>query len=285
MPEGPLDAALDELYASDPGDFVATRKRLATDLRAAGDTGGAKELQAARRPSTAAWALNQLARREADLVDELLERSSELQAAQTRAGSGPPETLREAMRAHRTALDQATAAALAILGDRANDGFRSEIVSTLRSASAEADTGGLLRAGRLIREAEFQGFPEATGLTLVPQPADVKPRAAAKPETRDPKRSADTAAKRSEAAAAAEAARAARERQTRHKANVAARKVAMRKAEAAEANAARAQARVEQLHNELDLAERAWAAARERNRVATDDVARLDAAIEADSES
>ena len=158
-------------------------------------------------------------------------------------------------------------------------------MSTLRSASADDDTGRLLRAGRLIREAEFQGFPDATGLTLVPQPADAKPRAVSKPEKPDTKRSGDTAARRSEDAAAAEAARAAREQQTRRKANVAARKVAIRKAEAAEANATRAQARVEQLHNELDLAERSWEAARERSRAATDDVARLDAAIEVDSES
>src|SRR6476660_475911 len=57
------DAALDELYGVEPSAFVATRKKLAADLRAAGDKDGARALLAARRPSTAAWALNQLARR------------------------------------------------------------------------------------------------------------------------------------------------------------------------------------------------------------------------------
>ena len=225
MPESPLAAALDELYGCDPGEFVAARKRLAADLRTAGEKDAAKELLAARRPSTAAWALNQVVRRQPDVVEALLDRSSELQAAQTRAISGKPEALRDAMRAHRKALDDATAAALAILGDRANDAFRSEIVSTLRAASVDDDTGRLLRTGRLTREAEFQGFPDATGLTLVPQPAEPKPRTRRKPEKDDP-----GAAKRSEAAEVAQAeALVERERQARTKANLAARKVALRK--------------------------------------------------------
>jgi hypothetical protein len=57
-PEPSLEAALDELYGSDPTEFVAIRKRLASSLAAAGDTAAAKELRGARRPSTSAWALN-----------------------------------------------------------------------------------------------------------------------------------------------------------------------------------------------------------------------------------
>lgn len=279
MPESPLAAALDELYGSDPGEFVAARKRLAADLRTAGEKDAAKELLAARRPSTAAWALNQVARRQPDVVEALLDRSSELQAAQTRAISGKPEALRDAMRAHRKALDDATVATLAFLGDRANDAFRSEIVSTLRAASVDDDTGRLLRTGRLTREAEFQGFPDATGLTLVPQPGESKPRTRRKPEKDDP-----GAGKRSEAAEVAQAeALVERERQARTKANLAATKVALRKAEAADALATRAEARVEQLRNELDLAQRALEAALDRRQAATDDVARLDAAMDDDT--
>jgi len=37
VPGDLLEAALDELYADDPSEFVATRKRLIADLRAAGD--------------------------------------------------------------------------------------------------------------------------------------------------------------------------------------------------------------------------------------------------------
>src|SRR5215212_7080161 len=127
MSDGSVDAALDELYGVDPSEFVAVRKRLSATLRAAGDKDAAKELLAARRPSTSAWALNQVARNEPALVESLLDASRALFAAQTR-GSNKPDVLREAIRAHREAIDAATDAALGVLGERANDKFRSEIV-------------------------------------------------------------------------------------------------------------------------------------------------------------
>ena len=47
MSEPSLDGAFDELYGGDPSEFVATRKRLAAELRGRGDKTGAKELQGA----------------------------------------------------------------------------------------------------------------------------------------------------------------------------------------------------------------------------------------------
>src|SRR5258708_32203342 len=167
MPDGPLEDSLDELYASDPSAFVATRKRLSAALRDAGDKAGGKVLQGARRPSTSAWALNQIARREPELLESLLEARRALYAAQTRR-TNKAEALRDAIRAHRDALDAATDAAIAVLGSRANDAFRGEIVSTLRAVSTDEEIERQLQVGRLIREASSSGFPDAAGLTLVP---------------------------------------------------------------------------------------------------------------------
>ena len=135
MPDGPLEAALDELYGTEPSEFVAVRKRLATALREGGDKAGANVLQAARRPSTSAWALNQLARREPDVVESLLDASRALYAAQTR-GSNQPDVLRDAIRSHREALDAATDSATAVLGPRATDAFRNEIVENAPEIAA-----------------------------------------------------------------------------------------------------------------------------------------------------
>src|SRR4249920_711134 len=110
-----LEAALDELYGVDPSEFVAERKRLAADLRTAGEKDAAKTLQAARRPTTAAWALNQLSRHEPALVESFLEAGRELQAAQMGARAGGREAIRDATRAHRAALAAATDAAMATL--------------------------------------------------------------------------------------------------------------------------------------------------------------------------
>jgi hypothetical protein len=182
MADRATDEALDELYGADPSEFVALRKRSAADLRRAGDKEGAKQLGEARRPSTSAWALNQLARRRPELIEQLLERSRELQSAQTRALVGDRDAMRDSIRAHRATLEETTRAALAILGARSSDAFRNEIVNTLRSASIDDEVGRVLQRGRLIREVDASaGFPHAAGLTVTALP-DRTERARKTPE-------------------------------------------------------------------------------------------------------
>ena len=94
--------------------------------------------------------INQLVRSDPQLVAVLLERSADLVAAQTRALSGRPEAMRVAMRVHRDALDATTDAALEILGQRSNDAFRGEIVST-RGRTAEETQRFSARTGDLIK--------------------------------------------------------------------------------------------------------------------------------------
>ena len=260
MPDGPVEDALDELYAADPSEFVATRKRLAATVREVGDKAGARIVQAARRPSTSAWALNQLARREPQLVEGLLDTSNALYAAQTR-GSNKPEVLRDAIRTHRDALDAATDAALAVLGERANDGFRGEIVSTLRAVSTSEEIERQLRTGRLVREASASGFPDAAGLTLVPDLRDSKPREKPKGPKRAPTR--PERSQTDDAAAEAE-----REREARRRADVEAKETARKDAEIAAADADRAEALVVELEDQLKAARRELTEARVRSRKA-----------------
>jgi hypothetical protein len=266
MPERALDDALDELYGVDPSEFVAARKRLSASLRSAGDKGAAKELQAARRPSTSAWALNQVARRQPELVESLLDASRALFAAQTR-GSNKPDVLRDAIREHREAIDAAADAALAILGDRSNDKFRSEIVSTLRAVSTDEVVSEQIRTGRIVREASASGFPDAAGLTLVPDlPA---PKAKARGKAKPPKGATRADASRADNPDADDkAAEAARAREEKRRADLALKEAARRDAEAAEVEADRAQARVDELQDALETARRELRTARERSRKA-----------------
>jgi hypothetical protein len=263
MPDTVLDAALDELYGVDPSEFVAARKRLSASLRSAGDKDAAKELLAARRPSTSAWALNQVARRRPELVENLLDASRALFAAQTR-GSNKPDVLRDAIRAHRDAIDAAADAALAVLGDRSNDKFRGEIVSTLRAVSTDESVSEELRTGRVVREASASGFPDAAGLTLVPDLPAPKPK-----KLSDKAKPAKGAARADASHAAADkAAEAARAREEKRRADVALKETARQDAEAAEAEADRAQARVDELQAALEAARRELRTARERSRKA-----------------
>ena len=247
----PLEAALDQLYAADAGEFVPVRKQLTSDLRAA------------------AWALNQLVRRNAQIVDDLLERSRELRVAQTGPAAGDREALRDAIRTHREALDTATDAALAVLGARANDTFRSEIVSTLPGAVLKLTAGEELRLGRIVREvAPSSGFPEVTGLTLVPSSPD--PEAATRRKATKRESARDLVATYHEARVRTTAA-------ARHKADLALRDAALERAADAEVEVTKGAAKVEQLEAALDDARRELRAARALQKKAREEATRLSA--------
>jgi hypothetical protein len=262
-----IEAALDELYRVDPAQFVETRKRLAADLRGAGEKDAAKALLAARRPTVAAWALNQLSRRRPEIVAELLARSRELEAAQVGALTGSREGMRDATRAQRRALADATEAALAALGDRATDGFRTQILSTLHAAAADEEVGELLRRGRLVREVSGpSGFPDGPNLTLVPDLDRPVAPAPSKAKKAPPPASAPSGAVANETAAVAQRPRVEREQERERAAlELAQRRIAEADAAAAaaqeaavvaEAAAVEARRRVVQLHEDLEGARR-----------------------------
>ncbi len=168
----PADAsAIDDLYALPHDGFVAARDALAKALRAAGQREDAARVRQLRRPGVAAWALNQVARRDTEAVAALVAAGAELQAAQEGAitsGAGAP--LRQALERRRTLTRQLTDAARDVLVEagRAPDGYRDEIASTLDAASLDAELGAELAAGRLTQTADgsagFDAFAASAAL-------------------------------------------------------------------------------------------------------------------------
>lgn len=268
----PLEAALDELYGVDASEFVPVRKRLAGELRSSGDAAAAKTLLAARRPTTAAWALNQLARREPARVDAFLECSQDLEAAQLGELEGGRDAIRTATRAQRDALAAVTDAALAALGDRATEAYRSQIQATLQAAGADPSVGEQLRRGRFVRELSgATGFSGFGGLSLVPDlEPSVEPKSKSKPSAAPKSKSKPDRAPKPDRAASEAAARAAEaerrrvERERAAGAEAAQRLVAAEheaqgaqdEADLAEAAAAEIHARIDELTRDLDAARR-----------------------------
>ena len=144
--------ATDELYGVDPADFVAARNQLVRRLKAAGDRALADEVGKLRRPTPAAWAVNQLVRRDRRAVDELVRRGEELRTAQDRALAGAhADELREAARARRDAVAAAAEAATGFLAERGvgPDPHRSQIAATLEAASLDPEAAAAVSGGRL----------------------------------------------------------------------------------------------------------------------------------------
>jgi hypothetical protein len=270
-----LDDAFDELYGVTPKEFVPTRKRLAGELRSGGDADGAKQLASARRPTTAAWSVNRLARDHPDLVEDLVELSAELRTVQAR---GTGDDLRAASTARRAALSAATDAAVALAGVIATnpEAHRDTIAATLEAASVDDTLGAALRAGRLVREAVGPvGFPEIAPLALVDQPKRSARRSApAEPEAagRETSKTAEYAAAVEQAEAAARRARQlaseravaageAEERLDQRGAELEAAQDALRDAKA---DVRRAHAELKEAERAATLADRAVEKARER---------------------
>jgi hypothetical protein len=149
MADVDLDARLDDVFASDPKQFTASRDALARDLKAAGRADDADAVKTLRKPTVAVAAVNRAAREQPDLVAELVEVGEELAALQSGGGADRDE-LRELTRRRRTMLQQLTDHAAATT--ERPDNARSSIAATLDTASLDEQLRDDLRRGRLTHE-------------------------------------------------------------------------------------------------------------------------------------
>ena len=71
--ERTLDDRIDELYAGPMDEFIAQRDAIVKELKAAKDKDAAAAVKALRKPTAAAWAVNQLAHTATRDVAKLLD--------------------------------------------------------------------------------------------------------------------------------------------------------------------------------------------------------------------
>jgi hypothetical protein len=182
-----LDEARDALYAAPLEEFVALRAKLAASRKAEGDKAGAKAVLALRKPSTAAWGLNELARRHPELLEALYAARSRAEEAQS-AGSAP-ET-RDAIFAYRAALDGATHWVDHHV-EQTGAGLSKEHLRTVRETLDRAAQGpGAVRSGlagaTLVRAQGDEDYelPEIAAHALPPTAASVSSRATSPSDVR-----------------------------------------------------------------------------------------------------
>lgn len=156
-----LDEAIDELYGLPLADFTPERNRLAKELRAAGEKADADTVAKLRKPSVAAWTLNQLARRSRRDVDLLLDAGYRLREAQLAVLSGAErEEFERARRTERDALRRLSHVAEELLRERgsASASVLKQIDDTLRAAAVSPEGRELLARGRFVEPLTSAGF-------------------------------------------------------------------------------------------------------------------------------
>ena len=156
-----VEEAADELYSLSLGEFTGARDERAKALRKEGHRDDADAVKALRKPTVAAWALNQLARERPKELGRLLAAGKDLRAAQDELlAGGDRKAFQDAAAKERDEVATLTgeAAKLAVEGgERASPAVTEKVAATLHAAALDEETAEELRAGRLVREREAIG--------------------------------------------------------------------------------------------------------------------------------
>jgi hypothetical protein len=159
---------IDRLYALPLEEFTGARNELARELRKAGEREAADRVKGLRKPTVAAWLVNQLARREKMNVRALLtagERLRQVHADVLRGKS--PTKVEEARGAERRVIEALAQSAAKILKEqrgRSPDSLLDDVRDTLHAAAVDPALAEQLSSGRLLHEAQAAGFGFETAL-------------------------------------------------------------------------------------------------------------------------
>lgn len=153
-------AAATQLYAGGPAEFVAARTALVRSAKAEGEKEAAKRIGALRRPSVAAWALNQLVHRADPVIEELADLGARLRHATSTLDAAGLAGLRGARDAALASLVAAARAVAADEGQRLTAAVEAEVRDTGIAALADETAEAVLRSGTLTRALSYSGFGE-----------------------------------------------------------------------------------------------------------------------------
>ncbi|HTI78793.1 MAG TPA: hypothetical protein VL634_27600 [Mycobacterium sp.] len=173
---------LDELYEVKPEEFTALRTKLTAAAKQRGDADTAKQISAARKPTTAAWVVNRIAIRDPDTRTRLAGLGERLKDAHS-AMAG--DRIRELSREQRRLVEDVAKAAFeeAELAEPSG-ALRDDVTSTLQAAIADPDVAA--RLGRLSKAEQWTGFGEfgdtAMVFTQTRRPATVQEKPAETPK-------------------------------------------------------------------------------------------------------
>jgi len=194
--------------------FTPERNALAKQLRSEGRREEAARVAKLRKPSLAAWAVNQLVRTQKREIDALFAAGDALREAHEDllARRGDAGSLRRALETERQAVAELTGRARGLLsadGHELSDAKLEQVSDTLHAAALDDDARAAVRDGCLERELRHVGLG-ALGAVAPSSPAGPAKRAPRAGEDRD-RAARVKAARKAELEARRRAERAARE--------------------------------------------------------------------------
>ena len=258
------------LYGLRPDDFMAARTAAEKSARADGAKELAAAIKALRRPAVAAWAVNLLVRRRAELVEQVVELGEQLRQAQSLLQGDALRDLARQRRQLVTAVASEAGALAASEGDqRLSDAAVRQVEETLQAAMTDRPAAEAVRSGLLAQPLSSTGLASSAEVLAVPLDPEgpAAEAAAARPSlsvVRDPDpadRARESAQARVEAAGASvRAAQKAFDKVTRKRAKV--------------------EAKVLQLEAELEELRRRVAGLEEQTDAAVERLGDLDSGLE-----
>lgn len=159
-PSAALAAAMRSLYAVTPEEFMAERRRVVAEAKAAGEPAVATELGRLRKPSLAAWAVNLLARRAPDVVDGLADLGERMRDAQGRLDTDTLTSLRPERDTLLAELVATTVRLVADAGRSCSPAALQDVRATAIAALADEQAMTAVASGQLTRALSYSGFGE-----------------------------------------------------------------------------------------------------------------------------
>lgn len=177
-----LEDLADGLYALRPDEFTAARNELAKQTKPA-DPDLAAQVQALKKPSPAAWAVNALVRHRHDELVELVQLGATMREAQADLDRASIAELARQRRRVVAAMAKQAADVAAELGHRLTQPVVDEVAQTLQAALSDELAAGAVLSGRLLRGLETVGT-EVDVTDAVAAPGDLAiPKAPPKPKS------------------------------------------------------------------------------------------------------
>jgi chromosome segregation ATPase len=169
----PLLGVASDLYALLPAEFIAARKERAAAAKDDGDKDLADRIGALRKPSAAAWVVNQLMRHQAEQMDQLLELGASLRSAQADLDAAALRELSKQRRQVTAAVTRQGRALAADLGQRISEQVARQVEDTLHAAMVDEGAAAAVRSGLLTEALTSTGLGDFEPVSVVADPAAI----------------------------------------------------------------------------------------------------------------